>query len=193
MTTTAKLPNFPLLLAVMLFMSPSVSIAETEVKIDVSGKVYSYELREIKTGELLHWLPSSYQPSGESDTDFDRDHTEAAHIEWNGDKTAVVIEEANHQFIGNIWIMTLGERKDAPENRFTPSIQENILSASKLILDRYRFIFSKWIAKDRVELSLTTRYRKEPEALQHYRASFLVELELGNTVSIVSVKRLAND
>lgn len=180
-------------IAFFILWTPLASIADVKVEIDASGRIFAYQLVDVATGELTYWLLSSYQPTNGDNPNFAADHTQGVTVAWNGDKTAIAISEETHNFIGNLWVLTMARDSGAYIEVFTPSIQEDILKKVNLDIERHRYFFSKWITNEIVEITLSARYRETPNKEKIAFAEFLVRLDFSKTNPIVTVTRMVNE
>lgn len=108
----------------------------------------------VRTGDsaILHRIRSSYQPE-EGAGDWPWDESVEAEIHWSDDSRYVVIDEQVHNYIGDVFIISV--RPDQADSILLP--EHEILARTKLHWERHRIRvdrFGSWPSPHRLSLSL---------------------------------------
>ena len=141
-----------------MVLLPGILDAAPVTEVDTSGNVYAYLLKDSESGEILHWIPSSYQPEGEKSRQFAKNNTLAVEFHWSPDKTHLAVAEINYRFQGLVWILAPLGTSSSYGNLLTSEIEEEILKRTGLLIERFRFFVKKWHSDNHVELELSVRY-----------------------------------
>lgn len=160
----------------LLLSLSAIAIGAVEVDFATGGSRLGYVVRDTETNSEPLFIPSAYEKAAEDSRDFAVNKIKAAAIFYNADHSAVVIEEANHRFLGNLFIVKAQPGK-APRLLFSTGNDLRVSSQTGLNWERYRYAFSKWKDTERLTLSLHGRYFT-PKSRVIASATFEVDIDL---------------
>lgn len=145
----------------LIILLPVPGLAGLELSIDTEGDAFAYELKDSSTGELVYWMPSSYQPIKTGSLDFTSNQTKGVSVKWNDDQTAAVVEEANHNSIGQLWILATNRERLPVMDLLSDDIKRRIEDSTDVPWERRRYFFQNWISANTVVIRLAGRYLNE--------------------------------
>ena len=154
----------------------AIAIGAVEVDFATEGSRLGYVVRDTQTNAEPLFIPSAYQQAARDSRDFAVNKIKAAAIFYNADHSAVVIEEANHRFLGSLFIVK-ARPGQPPRLLFSTGNDLHASSQTGLNWERYRYAFTEWKDTERLTLSLHGRYFT-PQSRAITPATFEVDINL---------------